>query len=377
MSQWTDRVKQHPVWQHLADLGPQLDEALKREDIEPDTVVGIERIRLVLTFAGKRLAAIEPDLMHLSPLDGIVGALQTASSEIAAYITDGTSTHVANANGQADGILAQVGLLSYPVTSDDWIALRDAAVSYRTALEQSVSVAHESVERLRQKSTETEQPPSALSENIESERNTFASVVADFQARYTAAEEIRVKDSTDRIQAAVVQLTTDAAAAQQRLTELSTEISAERTRLTSLGSDFQSQFSAAQESRSREFSEGQNSRIEKASTLLADYGTRLTEEQALFVKEREAAVAQYKSDSSDLHEQYVIAGRAVLEQIEQHKADVEKLVGVIGNLGCHFGLPKSGQRRLEGDPGLAGHRSGRNGLRNCVRICRVLTTYAR
>jgi hypothetical protein len=74
MSQWTERVVSHSVWQQMETLGPALDQAAMREGIDPSTHDGLERIRAILTFAGKRLAGADPQLMHPAPLDGIAVA---------------------------------------------------------------------------------------------------------------------------------------------------------------------------------------------------------------------------------------------------------------------------------------------------------------
>jgi hypothetical protein len=44
MSQWTERVRSHSVWQQMETLGPALDQAAMREDIDPSTHDGVERI---------------------------------------------------------------------------------------------------------------------------------------------------------------------------------------------------------------------------------------------------------------------------------------------------------------------------------------------
>jgi len=53
MSQWTERITNHTVWQQMSALGPAIDSAVAREDIDPSKIDGIERVRTVLAFTGK------------------------------------------------------------------------------------------------------------------------------------------------------------------------------------------------------------------------------------------------------------------------------------------------------------------------------------
>src|SRR5437879_4478261 len=119
MGQWEDRILGHGVWKSMESLGPAIDKALAREDADPSTIDGLERVRTVLTFAGKRLAGADPQLMDTRPLDSIDGSLKNALSEVLAFVENGGSTHVVNANSHADTILINLPTINYPFVADD------------------------------------------------------------------------------------------------------------------------------------------------------------------------------------------------------------------------------------------------------------------
>jgi hypothetical protein len=340
MSQWTDRVLSHAVWQQMETLGPALDQALSREGIDSTSIQGIERLRAILTFTGKRLAGADPELIQQPPLDGIAGSIQSILSDITAFQNDGDGARIVNANTHADSILVHLATVHYPFVSDDLTALRDASVAYRGTLEQSVERVHTSFSSISSEATALNSRLSELRVAIEAESAKLTALGTDFQARYSESEAGRTREFTDKVQGALIQLTVEAATVQKRLSELAAEIVTERGRLTTLGAEFQSQFSTAQESRGREFSETQTSRQDKFASLISDYTLKLTEQNAEFSKERETAFQQYQINVSELKENYGKEARGVLDQIEQHKRDVEKLVGVIGNLGVTSGYQK-------------------------------------
>lgn len=337
MSQWTDRILSHPIWQHMTALGPAIDRAVAREDIDPPSLDGLERVRAVLTFTGKRLAGTDPQLMHPAPLNDIASHLQSTLSEIDAFVADGDAAHITNANSQADSILAYLPAINYSFVADDWIALRDAGVSYRAALEQNLLGTKESLSKISADCAQLEQRIAELSTVASDERAKLSSLSTDFQSQFAVAQENRNREFAQQVDAAISQVKSDATGVQQRLSELATEIGTERNRLTSLTSEFQSQFSAAQETRNQEFAEVQSKRQEKFSTLLADYKQRLSDQNAEFSKQRDTAFQDYEKNVVALNSQYSDSAAAILDQIEQHKKDVEKLVGVIGNLGVTSG----------------------------------------
>ncbi len=341
MSQWTDRILNHSVWQHMAALGPTINRAIAREDIDPLSIDGLERIRVILTFTGKRLAGADPQLVQLGSLDGMANALQSTLSEIEEFINNGNIGHVNNANSHADNILVHLPTINYPFVADDWISLRDSGVLYRETLEQNLIRGNELLSKTRADVTQLEQRISELTALASDECAKFTALASNFQSQFATTQENRNLEFAQQVDAAISQIKSDAAAVQQRLSELATEIGTERTRLTSLASEFQSQFSTAQETRNREFADVQSNRQEKFNVLITEYNQRLSEQNAEFSKQRDTAFQDYETNVAALNTKYAESAAIILNQIEQHKQDVEKLVGVIGNLGVTSGYLKT------------------------------------
>jgi len=129
MSQWADRILKHSVWQHLAALGPSIDQARGREEIDPQTVDSLERVRAVLAFVGKRLATADPFTTLPAPLDGLSTAFQNALAEVQAFVANGSAGHVTNANAHVDAALQHLAQIAVPGTPDELASLRDAATA--------------------------------------------------------------------------------------------------------------------------------------------------------------------------------------------------------------------------------------------------------
>lgn len=283
MGTWTDRIKTHQLWQHLGTLGPAIDQAFAREGVDSTTLDGLHRLKTVLAFIGRRLEGADPNLLIPGPLDNISSAVQSATSEVQNFVSNGNGAHVISANSHADNALAYLTALNVPAVTSDLVSLREAADGYRASIEQNTR-----------------------------------SLGALFGQAKNELEGLRT-----------------------RLTEFANEVALEKQRLSSLTSEYQSQFSSAQESRSREHAEAQSTRQEKFAQMLLDYNKALGEQNVESGKQRESLLKQHEKELNALSEGYQKSAKELLGEIEKHKSQVEKLVGVIGNLGVTSGYQKT------------------------------------
>ncbi len=283
MSTWTDRFRGHGVWAQLELLGPALDQAAAREELEPQAAEAIGRLRYALTFIGGRLAAADPALVHIGPLDNIANTVQSATNEVQQFIANGTIGHLVNANSHADTALANVATINVPSLPDDLRSLREAAEHYRKTIEAAL------------RSTRT---------------------------------------SADSIQE-------DLEALKGRLSELASDVGAEKQRVSSVASDQQGQFSAAQDQRAREFADAHTARQDRFAKLIEDYTQKLADYNSEFKSQRDTVGREHESTIKDLTEQFKDRAATILSEIDEHRVQVEKLVGVIGNLGLTAGYQKA------------------------------------
>ena len=283
MAQLAERFKVHPVWQTLQSVGPALDNALNREDSDPQAPEMLARLKSVLAFTGRRLAGADLFLIQPGPLDNINNQFQTALQEVQQYIANGNVGHLTNANTSADNILTYLAQLNIPITTEDFIAAKEGAETYRVGLDK---------------------------------------VLTDVVGRST------------KLSAKLDSLGT-------RINELVSEITSEKTRLSTISTDFQTQFSSAQETRSQIFATAQQEQLDKFSILFADFTTKLGEQNSDFTNQRREVEINQQAELEKLKKQFVEATTIIRDEVLVRKADVEKLVGVIGNLGVTSGYLKA------------------------------------
>ena len=135
MSDWIERFKIHPIWNQLQNLGPAIDNALKRKDNEPPSIEGLARLKSVLTFTGKRLEGADAYLINFAHLDGLANQFQTITQEIQNFTANGNVGHITNANTNADAALNTLTQINVLLTTDDFTAAKEASDTYRKDLD--------------------------------------------------------------------------------------------------------------------------------------------------------------------------------------------------------------------------------------------------
>lgn len=323
MSEWISRVKDHRIWELMNVLGPTIDKAVRLDDAEPAAVEALERLRSVLAFCGKRLGGSDPLTVPPAPLDAMAGAFESQKAEIEAFISDRNSAHLTAANNSADTALANLVQIPGVSASEELIGLMEAVGSYRSELEE------------RERST------SAARKQANAEVAVLTTALETFktQTQVTIAEmksQLDAERQRISITAAEQQKLFADAQAAQNSTYHDTLLKVQENLAKTL-SDQQGQFSGAQENRSREFTAAQTESQKRFGELIAEHAKRLADQDAEFTKQRDAFVVTAEKQLADLNRNFESEATGILEEVNKRRKEVEKLVGVIGNLGVTSG----------------------------------------
>lgn len=323
MSEWTSRVRDHRIWELMRSLGPIIDKAVQSDDPDPAAVEALERLRSVLAFCGKRLGGSDPLTILPAPLDAMAGAFESQRTEIEAFISDRNLARLTSANQSADAVLASLVQIPGISAPEELIGLIQAVASQRSALEEQE---RSSATARKQATAEVKE----LTTTLEAFKAQSQSTIADLKGQL---ETERQKIST----LASEQQKAFADAQQSRSNAYSETLLKIQENLAKTLSDQQGQFSTAQENRGREFTAAQTDSQKRLADVITDYTKRLADQDAEFTKQRDSFVAAAQKQLGELIWNYEEAAKRVLEQVNTHRKDVEKLVGVIGNLGVTSG----------------------------------------
>lgn len=312
MSQWDERISNHAIWAELEKTGAELDRALSREGIDLETSSGIERIRAVIALCGKRLAAADPILIDPRTLASISGQLSVVRTELEAFVGDGNGARIVTANSRVDDIIAFLGAIPSAVDSEEITIINAAVTAYRKAVEDYLQTALAKQRELDAASTANSQKIANVEATLTSEQQRLAALVTEQQTQFSAAQD-------------------------KRASEFSTAQADQQAKFSASSSEQQAQFSMDQDSRKTAFSDAARENQDKVSKLLADYTQQLKDQETLFAENTAAQTKANAEDLETLKSEYESNAASLLSQIQKHKSDVEKLVGVIGNLGVTSG----------------------------------------
>jgi hypothetical protein len=315
MSQWVEIIRSHRVWGLLESIGPAIDKALERELLTVEAIDSLERLRFILAFCGKRLAATEPILVLPATVENLANYLTQLKSYIDIFISNGDVGQLNAANVQADGILANVINVPGSATVDDLTIISEAASSYRATLEKHLKDALTTQQMLAERGQANEAKIASLEAAITTEQQRLASLVTEQQSEFSQAQD-------------------------KRASEFSAAQNENLSKFTTASTEFQTQFSADQDFRKTAFSELQLSASEKIATLITNYTTQLSEQDKIHLEKERAAADTHRNALQALENSYSKKAGVILEQIEIHKKNVESLVGIIGNLGVTSGYLK-------------------------------------
>lgn len=322
MGQWTDRIHSHRIWGALKDLGPAIDRALQSEVTAVDAVDSLERLRTVLIFCGKRLAAVDPVLLTPNSMENLASNLTQIQAHVDSFTSTGDVSQLTSANLQADSALMNVAIVLGAVTADDLTVIGEAASMYRSTLEKHLREALELQRDLREKATANATTLSALEAAITAEQQRLAALITEQQSHFSAAQDKRATEF--------------AASQAEYLAKYSAAIAEQ-----------QSQFSTDQDSRRTAFAELQSESQTRFSLLMTKYEETYKDYKSELLDREKQASDAHKASLDLLHTEFKGAATVLLQNMKQKKSEIESLVGVIGNLGVTSGYKKvADQARL-------------------------------
>jgi hypothetical protein len=315
MSQWTDRIRHHRIWELLKTVGPTIDNAQKRESLTPEAIDSLERLGAVLTVCGKRVASADPTLIPPAAVENLANTLAALKTHVETFTSNGDMAQLSAANTQADNALTHLAIVPGTATPDDLTIISELAASYRSTLEKYLTDALNTQNTLTERGKINEDKIAALETALTAEQQRLATLATEQQSEFSKAQD-------------------------RRATDFSATQNDHLSKFTASATGFQTQFSADQEARKTAFSEFQRSASDDVAKLVASYTKQLSEHDKTYAEKEQKAIDAHLDKLQELQDSYSTKASEILGQIEVNKKNVEDLVGVIGNLGVTSGYQK-------------------------------------
>jgi hypothetical protein len=305
MSKWDSRIRDHAVWKALEQVGPAIDKAATRTDLSVDAVDSLDRARAVNAFIGRKLASMESRISPPGPLDSMVGQLNQATQALSSFEANGDIGSLDAVHTYLDAAASSIPHLHAPVNTDDLSGIGTAAAAYRDAVEVYAAKLAATTSKNQKQADEVGAALGKLEKAIEGEQAKIATLVAEYQSQFSTGQAARLDESAKA----------EAARKEKFDQELKT---------------FGASFEEVQATRARTF-----------GALIDDFSAKLDTQKSEFSTQGTAALEAYKAHIAELKENFAVAAEQVYDEVKLRKEEVEKLVGIIGNLGVSSGYQKT------------------------------------
>ena len=288
MSNWSERVAAHGVWQVLKELEVTFENAEKREGLDALANTALDRVRTVARFVTQRLQSTDPLLVTVTVLDAMSAALTRVRDEVTHFAGNGDIGHLTNANTHADAVLASAAPLPVIVSGDEVRTLGRAATDYRRGLESVVESVKAREEALNQKVAATQQKLSELQSALEAVRAGAETFLTSAQGSFQLSQEVRQSEGARIL------------------------------------SEVEARFQA----------------------LTADLSGKTSAAVSEFAALRLAAQTRVEAELMGIRADHAKAAALVLVAIEEQKARADELVGIIGERGVTSGYQTASRHAM-------------------------------
>lgn len=289
--------------------------AFEREGLNADMIDSLARLQTVISFGANRVSSTDPVLVTPQALENMVQPVTQMKAYVDAFVSNGDINQLNAACSNADTFLTNLNLILGATAPEDIAIFSKAAADYRHALEKHLVTAIETQRNLLDKAASNETRMQAIEIALNNEQQRLSVLLNDQQSQFSAAQDKRASDF---------------AATQADYL----------AKYTSAATDQQTQFSTDQDARKTAFSTFQRDSQEKLAALMEEYDDKLKEHNELFLNREKEVQETLNSNLVLIQNDYEAKASAILAEIGKHKRDVEKLVGVIGNLGVTSGYEK-------------------------------------
>jgi hypothetical protein len=330
MTTWTDRLRSHRVRALLPDLDTALDTAIEKTGNDAATIDGLARLKAVLAFSEKRVEAMDPLLQQVAVLDQLATHVEGVGSHVRAFTENGDSAHLNNAQSNADGMLGSVALLNLPRMTGDVAGMKKATEAYRAGLDAVLRDASSRVVSVTAQVDGLAPRAAELAAETAAERARVQTMSAEFQSQFSTGQDARQRDYADAQNERQVRFQ-DAVA--EHATRMAEQSAAAAHLLVDAGARQQAQLEAQRQ----EHTDAQADRQTQFAELAADYSSKLEASEHAFSSLMTDATERQRLQLAELRKTFVDAATALRAEMDVRKKEIEKLVGVIGNLGVTSG----------------------------------------
>ena len=212
MSEWADRVGNHPIWETLDAVDAYTaDGSHGAESV--DKVEAVDQLRQVSAYARELIDGSDPHLISPQTLDGLNGHLANAHTYVTSFLDHEDAGNRDEAINQLGYVLQAVSQLPQPAGPVHGLKIRKAATNYRRSVAGLVRSLESEADTVR---SDLEQAASKLAQ-LQNDLEQGQSATTNSLERMAADVEAARQAATEQVEAATEAARSDV---QERLSEV-------------------------------------------------------------------------------------------------------------------------------------------------------------
>lgn len=277
MGQWLDRFENHPVHTQIQTFEQLIasTEGIIDELEDSNAIESYERLKLILGAIKSKFDSIDPLLYPLAPIQNLNQQIGQVVTEINNFNSNRNVGHLTNANNHADNVLINLSNIVSPGLPRDIDGIRESVASFRRSAGQFIR-------------------------NLEAEHN-----------------ELTAKQET----------------LSQQIQTITTEINTQKGRLDTAITQFQQQFSEAEDRRREQFEQAKDKRKKDYETLVGGIEETFTADLENLKEKFQSFLDVITERKEKVHTELTQAAEEIIKQIEKQKSKAAELVTIITNSG--------------------------------------------
>ena len=285
-SQWTTRFENHAVHAALENVATLLEKASESAREDPAALDSISRIEQIHGMAARAITTVDPYLASIPNLNNVNSYLSSQATELTNYASTKNTTHLNNANTQADNILAQLPALSPIMTPSDIEGVRESVSSFRMSAGQHLRYLEAEVSTLRSKLQKLTQKADGVSAEVQAQKGRVDAAISEFQQQFLSAESTRTES-----------------------------------------------FAQSEKSRADKFAEASEARVTTSESLKSSLQSDISKFKSRWESQSGKLLKDHQREFDSLRDKMDSTAQGLIESIEATKEQAEKVAGIIANTG--------------------------------------------
>ncbi len=198
MSKWVDRFERHELHKSLDSIYEIVEDVQgTANSIDADSMLESERIISSLNHVKRRLKTLDPSLIPMSVLNSMNQHAQQIFNELNNFRSNKNPTHLENANNQVDNLLIQTSNFPSVVSSVDVESVKDAIASFRRSVGQFLRHLEDENATVQDQLTDISIQFKQLKADIDNQKSRLDTAITEFQRQFSEAEDRRRESSTN------------------------------------------------------------------------------------------------------------------------------------------------------------------------------------